>query len=191
MYNHAGTPFGGSSISLQTVQISEDRVSIRPSAFLRLFPVVLIVGLFGGVMINWFSGVIEPPKLYEIVLMFGIPILAMLVLWYLQGRSLVVDEFGVEWRCLFRKHRLRWREIHDFGLSYAYWGQVRLYFAEERLETNGKGKKRMEGRHAVILIHIQNRNKTGKILNVCRKYTRIRPFLCSEEGKLAGILKDR
>ena len=191
MYNHAGTPFGGSSISLQTVQISEDSVSIQPSAFLRLFPVVLTVGLFGGVIANWFSGVTESPKLYEIVLMFGLPSLVMLVLWYLQGRSLVIDKFGVEWRCLFRKRNLRWREIHDFGLSYAYWGQVRLYFAEERLETNGKGKKRMEGRHAVILIHIQNRNKTGSILNVCRKYTRIRPFLCSEEGRLTGIVKDR
>ncbi len=191
MYNHAGTPFGGSSISWQIVQISENSVSIRPSAFMCRFPVVLIVGLFGGVIINWFTGVTESPKLYEIVLMFGIPTLAMFVLWYLQGRSLVVDAFGVEWRFLFRKHRLRWREIHDFGLSYAYWGQVRLYFSEERLETNGKGKKRMEGRHAVILIHIQNRNKTGKILNVCRQYTRIRPFLCSEEGKLAGVLKDR
>ena len=49
----------------------------------------------------------------------------------------------------------------------------------------------MEGSYAAILIHVQNRSKTGNILNVCRKYTRIRPFLCSEEGRLTGILKDR
>ena len=68
---------------------------------------------------------------------------------------------------------------------------MRLYFSEEHRETNGSGKKHLHSGDAAILIHIQNRNKTGKILNVCRKYTRIRPFLCSEEGRLTGILRDR
>ncbi len=196
MYNQAGTPFGGKKELLQTVRVTEETVTILPTAMLVLFTVLLLlVGMLFPAAI-WIKDLSvgrtkRLPELWEAGIAFSFEILALIAMWMINGQSLVIDAFGVEWRFLFRKHRLRWREIHDFGLSYAYWGQVRLYFAEERLETNGRGKKRMVGRHAVILIHIQNRNKTGKILNVCRQYTRIRPFLCSEEGKLAGILKDR
>ena len=195
MYNRAGTPFGGRSEVFQTIQITEDRAAIQPNSLMKLLTLILLV-LFLAPGYSWLrdfaAGRTERlPELWEAALAYGMLCLGLVLFWAVNGQSMVIDEYGVTWRCLFRKRDLRWREIHDFGLSYAYWGQVRLYFAEERLETNGKGKKRMEGRHTVILIHIQNRNKTGNILNICRQYTRIRPFLCSEEGKLAGILKDR
>ena len=195
MYNRAGTPFGGRSEVFQTIQITEDRAAIQPNSLMKLLTLILLV-LFLAPGYSWLrdfaAGRTERlPELWEAALAYGMLCLGLVLFWAVNGQSMVIDEYGVTWRCLFRKRDLRWREIHDFGLSYAYWGQVRLYFAEERLETTGRGKKRMEGRHAVILIHIQNRNKTGNILNICRQYTRIRPFLCSEEGKLAGILKDR
>lgn len=171
-------------------------MTIRPTPMLVMLTVLL---LLMGMLVpaaTWINDLAAGrterlPELWEIGIAFGFEILALIAMWIINGQSLEIDAFGVQWRCLFRKRSLRWREIHDFGLSYAYWGQVRLYFAEERLETNGKGKKRTEGSHAAILIHVQNRSKTGNILNVCRSYTRIRPFLCSEEGRLTGILKDR
>lgn len=196
MYNRAGTPFGGNKEVLQNVRITEETVTVRSTAMLSLLSILLVLMGMAYPAATWIkdhaAGRLERlPELWEAGVAFGFEILALILLWVTNGQSLVVDKHGVEWRRLFRKRYLRWREIHDYGLSYAYWGQVRLYFAEERLETNGSGKKRMEGKHAAILIHIQNRNKTGNILNVCRKYTRIRPFLCSEEGKLTGILRDR
>ena len=167
MYNQAGTPFGGNNEALQTVRLTEETVTIRPTAMLVLLTVLLLLMGMLVPAVTWIKDLSvgrteRLPELWEIGIAFGFETLALIAMWMINGQSLEIDAFGVQWRCLFWKRNFRWREIHDFGLSYAYWGQVRLYFAEERLETNGRGKKRMEGRHAVILIHIQNRNKTEK-----------------------------
>lgn len=195
MYPRAGTPFGRRGASLQSVSISKDRVSIQPAFGMKLMTFVLLfLLLVSGLhwLRDYAAGRTERlPELWEAALAYGLFGLALVLHWLVNGQSMVIDEYGVEWRRLIRKRYLSWREIHDLGLSYAWLGQVRLYFAQERLETNGSGKKRMGDKYAAILIHIQNRGMTGAILNVCRKYTRVRPFLCSQEGKLEGVLRDR
>lgn len=190
MYHRSDTPFGGKGVNLQDADIRADRVTVRPSLVLRMLSLVLFLGLEVFPTANWVNSRQEP-KPWEIVLAFGYMALNALLLWYAQSRTLTVDETGVEWRGLFRMRRLAWREIHDFGFSYAYLGRVRLYFSKERQDTDGRGRKRLGGRDASVLLHIQNRERSGQILNVCRKFTRIRPFLCSDEGRLEGVLRDR
>ena len=190
MYHRAGTPFGGVSVNLQELVLREDRLTVRPNLVLRMLSLVLFLGLEVFPVADWVNSR-QQLKPWEIVLAFGYMALNALLLWYAQSRTLTVDETGVEWRALFRMRRLPWREIHDYGFSYAYWGRVRLYFSEERLDTDGKGRKRIRRKDASVLLHIQNRERSGHILNVCRRYTRVRPFLCSDEGRLEGILRDR
>jgi hypothetical protein len=188
----SGKPAGGTGVKLQDVSVGADRVIIRPSTEMRAFSAIfpgLFVMFTLTQMLNGSSE--RQPAPLALCAVFAIFFLAELLLWYVQGRSVTIDENGVEYRFLIRKRRLSWARIHDYGLSYAYWGQLRLYFSEERLESNGEGKKRIGRKQANILLHLPNRNKSGQILNVCRKYTRIRPFLCSDEGKLTGVLRDR
>lgn len=191
MYHRSDTPFGGTGVNLQSVDLRADRVTIRPNLVLRVFSFVLFLGFAVLPAADWLNRRPQPPRPWEIALAFGILLLGALPLWYVQSRSLTVDEFGVEWRALFRLRRLSWRQIRDYGFSYAAPGRVRLYFSPERLDTDGRGRKRLRADAASVRLHIQNREKTGQILNVCRRYTRIRPFLCSDEGRLEGVLRDR
>ena len=185
-------PSGGIRVGFQYVSIGADYVKICPSTEMRAFSVMppgLIV-LFTLTQLLHGSSERQPAPL-ALCAVFAIVILAELLFWYVHGRSLTIDENGVACRVLLRKFHLSWREIHDYGLSYAYGGQVLLYFSKERLESNGEGKKRISRKQANLLLQLPNRDKSGKILNVCRKYTRIRPFLCTDEGRLTGVLRDR
>ena len=106
-------------------------------------------------------------------------------------RSLRIDSEGVTQKVFFRTTRLSWRQIWDYGFSYAGFGTARVYFSEERLETNTRGKKLLSGRRCSICLTRRELKRSGEILEVCRLYTRIHPFLCTEEGRLEGKLKDR
>ena len=75
--------------------------------------------------------------------------------------------------------------------SYAGFGTARLYFSEDRLETNAKGKKLLNDQCCSIRLNPAELKRSGEILDLCRKYTRIYPFLCTEEGMLVGKLADR
>ena len=191
MYHRSDTPFGGKGVNLQDADIRADRVTIRPSLVLRMLSLILFLGFEVFPAANWVNSREQPPQPWEIILAFGYMALNAFLFWYAQSRTLTVDETGVEWRGLFRMRRLTWRDIHDYGFSYAYLGRVRLYFSKERQDTDGRGRKHLSRTDASVLLHIQNRDKTGQILKVCRRYTRIRPFLCSEEGRLEGVLRDR
>lgn len=194
MYHRAGTPFGGARVSLQTVSIGENRVRIRPNAVMWMISglLVLFFCLVAGTwVLDRLDGETHLPDPLVLCLCLAVLALALFLFLYVRGRSLTVDETGVEWRVLFRKRHLIWTEIRDYGLSYVRWGSVRLYFSPEVLPTNGKGRKRLSGMDASGLLHIQNRERSGQILNVCRKFTRVRPFLCSDEGRLEGVLRDR
>ncbi len=191
MYHRSDTPFGGIAVNLQTVNIRADRVTVMPSLVLRMLSLVLFLGLEVFPTANWVNSRPQTPRPWEIVLAFGYMALNAFLFWYAQSRTLTIDEAGVEWRGLLRMRRLTWREIYDYGFSYAYLGRVRLYFSKERQDTNGRGRKRLSRTDASVLLHIQNREMSGQILNVCRNYTRVRPFLCSDEGRLEGILRDR
>ena len=130
-YNRAGTPFGGKREVLQSIRVTGETVTIRPAAMLWMLTVLLLLmGMVfpAAVWIRDLSaGRTERlPELWEAGIAFGFEILALILLWGIHGQSLVIDEYGVEWRRLLRKRYLRWREIHDYGLSYAYWGQVRV-----------------------------------------------------------------
>lgn len=186
------SPLGSTRVNFQTVSVGEDYVKICPSSEMRIIsilpPCLIAVVLLTELLEGRKERLPNPIELCAVV---AVITLGLLLFWYIQGRTVTVDESGVEWRLLFCKRRLSWAKIHDYGLSYAYWGQVRLYFSEERLESDGNGKKRINRNQANILLHIQNRDRSGQILNVCRRYTRIRPFLCSDEGKLADVLRDR
>jgi len=102
------------------------------------------------------------------------------------SRSLIIDRSGVTERSLFRANRIPWQQVRDLGVSYAGFGCGRLYFADERLQTNGSGRKLLTGRHCSLLLRRKDLPKAGDILLVCRNYTRVRPFLCSEEERLVG-----
>ena len=190
MYHRSDTPFGGTGVNLQAVELREDRVTICPNLVLRILSALLYLCAMLPLG-SWLNSRPQPLRPWEVALAFGILTLGLFPLLYVQSRTLTVDENGVEWRALFRMRRLAWREIHDFGLSYAAPGRVRLYFSKERQDTDGRGRKRLSRTDASVRLHIQNREKTGQILNVCRRYTRIRPFLCSDEGRLEGVLRDR
>ena len=191
MYHRSDTPFGGKGVNLQDADIRADRVTIRPSLVLQMLSLILFLGFEVFPAANWVNSREQPPQPWEIILAFGYMALNAFLFWYAQSRTLTVDETGVEWRGLFRMRRLTWREIHDYGFSYAYLGRVRLYFSKERQDTDGRGRKRLSRTDASVLLHIQNREQSGHILNVCRRYTRIRPFLCSDESRLEGVLRDR
>ena len=186
------SPLGSTRVNFQTVSVGEDYVKNCPSSemlIISIFPPCLIAVVL---LTELLEGRKERlPNPIELCAVVAVITLGLLLFWYIQGRTVTIDESGVEWRLLFCKRRLSWTRIHDYGLSYAYWGQVRLYFSEERLESDGNGKKRLNRRCANVLLHIQNRDRSGQILNVCRRYTRIRPFLCSDEGKLTDVLRDR
>ena len=64
-------------------------------------------------------------------------------------------------------------------------------FTDERLSACSDGRKRRTGRCCSILLRRSELKRSGAILNLCRQYTRIRPYLCTEDGKLTGKLKDR
>ena len=182
-------PSGSARVDFQYVSIGADHVKICPSTEMWVFS-AMSTGMIVLFTLTHGNSERQPAPL-ALCAVFAIVILSELLLWYLYGRSLTIDENGVACRVLLRKLHLSWREIHDYGLSYAYGGMVLLYFSKERLESNGEGKKRISRKQANLLLQLPNRDKSGKILNVCRKYTRIRPFLCSDEGRLTGVLRDR
>ena len=186
------SPLGSTRVNFQTVSVGEDYVKICPSPEMRIFSIFTPCPIAVVLLTELLEGRKERlPNPIELCAVVAVITLGLLLFWYIQGRTVTIDESGVEWRSLFCKRRLSWTRIHDYGLSYAYWGQVRLYFSEERLESDGNGKKRLNRRCANVLLHIQNRDRSGQILNVCRRYTRIRPFLCSDDGKLTDVLRDR
>ena len=194
MYHRAGTPFGGARVSLQNISIGKDRVRIRPNAVTWMISGLLVL-LFCLVAGTWvldrLDGETHLPDLLVLCVCLAVLALALFLFLYVRGRSMTVDETGVECRVLFRRRRLTWAEVRDYGLSYACGGSVRLYFSKERQDTDGRGRKRLGGTDASVLLHIQNREQSGHILNVCRRYTRVRPFLCSDEGRLEDVLRDR
>ena len=194
MYHRSDTPFGGAAVRLQTISVEEDRVQIRPNAVAWAIAGLLVIFFCvaaGTWVLNRLDGIEHLPDLTVLCVLLAVLTLALCLFWRVWGRSVTIDDNGVEWQLLFRRQRLTWAELRDYGLSYASWGCVRLYFSPERLDTDGRGRKRLSRTDASVLLHIQNRDKTGQILKVCRRYTRIRPFLCSEEGRLEGVLRDR
>lgn len=194
MYHRAGTPFGGARVSLQNISIGKDRVRIRPNAVTWMISglLALFFCLIAGTwVLDRLDGETHLPDLLVLCVSLAVLALTLFLFLYVRGRSMFIDETGVEWRVLFRKRCLTWAEVRDYGLSYACWGSVRLYFSPEALPTDGRGRKRLGGRDASVLLHIQNREQSGHILNVCRKFTDVAPFLCSDEGRLEGVLRDR
>ena len=125
MYHRSDTPFGGTGVNLQAVELREDRVTICPNLVLRILSALIYLCAMLPLG-PWLNRRPQPPRPWEIALAFGILLLGALPLWYVQSRSLTVDEFGVEWRALFRLRRLSWRQIRDYGLSYVAPGRVRL-----------------------------------------------------------------
>ena len=194
MYHRAGTPFGGAKVYLQTVSIGEDRVRIRPNAVTWGISglLVLFFCLIAGTWIlDRLDGETHLPDPLVLCVCLAFLALALFLFLYVRGRAMTIDQNGVEWRALSRKRHLAWAEVRDYGLSYACWGSVRLYFSPEALPTDGRGRKRLSGKDASVLLHIQNRERSGQILNVCRRFTDVAPFLCSDESRLEGILRDR
>jgi hypothetical protein len=133
----------------------------------------------------------HPPTLLELALLAGLILLLTLLLMLCFGRSVRIDAGGVTEKFLWRTRQLSWRQIRDYGYSYGGFGRARLYFADEWLEPSHDGRKKSAGKTCAILLRPSELKQSGRILNVCREYTQIRPYLCSQEGKLVGKLKDR
>ena len=133
----------------------------------------------------------NPPELWQLGVVAGAILLFTVILMLACGRSLRIDAGGVTEKYLFRTRHLGWRQIHDYGFSYGGGGRARLYFTDERLSASSDGRKRRTGRCCSILLRRSELKRSGAILNLCRQYTRIRPYLCTEDGKLTGKLKDR
>ena len=133
----------------------------------------------------------NPPELWQLGLIAGVLLLGTVVLVLAFGCSLRIDAGGVTEKFLFRTRHLSWRQIRDYGFSYAGFGRARLCFADERLLSNPNGRRHRGGRCCGILLRRSELKRSGEILNICREYTRVRPYLCTEDGKLTGKLKDR
>lgn len=133
----------------------------------------------------------NPPELWQLGLLAGLILLLSGFFMGCFGRSLRIDAEGVTEKFLWRTRRLSWRQIRDYGYSYGGFGRARLYFADEWLEPSHDGRKKPAGRFCSILLRRSELKQSGRILNVCREYTRIRPYLCSQDGRLKGKLKDR
>lgn len=133
----------------------------------------------------------HPPELWELGFLTGLILLLTLLFMPCFGRSLRIDAGGVTEKFLWRTRHLSWRQIRDYGYSYGGFGRARLYFADEWLEPSHDGRKKAAGKTCAILLRSSELKQSGRILNVCREYTRIRPYLCSQDGRLPGKLKDR
>lgn len=164
----------------------------RSWRFALVLPLLLAPALGGGLYQYYHPETAKnPPELWQLGVIAGAVLLFTVILMLVCGRSLRIDAGGVTEKYLFRTRRLNWRQIHDYGFSYAGGGRARLYFADERLIAGSDGRKRRAGRCCSILLRRSEVKQSGAILNLCRQYTRIRPYLCTEDGKLAGVLKDR
>ena len=164
----------------------------RKWPFALLLPLILSPALGGGLYQYYHPETAKnPPELWQLGVTAGAILLFTGILMLACGRSLRIDEGGVTETYFFRTRHLGWRQIHDYGFSYAGGGRARLYFADERLIANSDGRKRWAGRCCGILLRRSELKRSGAILNLCRQYTRIRPYLCTEDGKLAGVLRDR
>ncbi|MBR6118933.1 MAG: hypothetical protein IKQ04_01285 [Oscillospiraceae bacterium] len=181
----------------QRLACTERRVEFRPFLIARLLPLMFLF-VFLGPRLIWDLVAVtrgEPTALlrkpFDLAVFVAVVAFAWLLLELRFGRSLIIDELGVTQRFLFRSTHLDWRHIRDYGYAYAGFGQARLYFADERQESDGDGRKRRAGRRCSVRLRRTELRYTGQILNVCRQYTRVRPYLCTEDGKLLSSIKDR
>lgn len=175
----------------------ENYVEFQANPIAKIVPILLAFVLLGPGLLNNALDVLngKRPSFLDRPLDLPMAVAVVLLAWaaleLCLGRSLRIDEYGVTQRVFFRSRSLSWREIRDYGYSYAGFGLARLYFSRERLETNSEGKKERASRCCGIRLSGAELRDSGRILTVCRRYTRVRPFLCSEEGKLVGVLLDR
>ena len=183
-----------SPFSLRLITISDSFADIRPNLMplFSLFFALFIVGItWLGPLI---SGILEElvptakalPWRPWAILIAAAPLLLMIPIGLLFGKTLRIDPIGVTQRYLFRTTRLTWRQVRDLGVSYAGLGCGRLYFSDERLQTNGSGRKLLSGGCCSILLRPRDLKMAGRMLAACRSYTRVRPFLCTEEERLVG-----
>lgn len=189
----------GDPIDIRSVSMQSNRVRIR-MVWMVLLDVLVVVLSF---LLIPFHELLSKAPLPEFVILIlewlsdysilGVILLAGLFLFARPSLEyqLTIDETGVTRRFLAIQRYLSWRQIHDFGVSYVGLGFVLLYFSQERLETNANGRKLMFGSRCTILIPPWDLKHVGPIMTFCRQYTRIRPFLCTEEGRLVGMIRDR
>ena len=106
------------------------------------------------------------------------------------SKKLTVDAEGVCCSSLFYKRSLAWREIRDFGLSYA--GQTRgegntyyLYFASSEQKTKNECKKKLKGKMIKIeIIGGEYQAAVSELIPFCRKFTTVEPFVGEDKFHL-------
>ena len=165
------------------------RASPIPWFLLPLIGTIILFVLFLNIQTS--NPAEQSNELWIIAVVAGLFVLGSLLAGTTVCRSLRIDSEGVTQKVFFRTTHLTWRQIWDYGFSYAGFGTARLYFSEDRLETNAKGKKLLNDQCCSIRLNPAELKRSGEILDLCRKYTRIYPFLCTEEGMLVGKLADR
>ena len=182
----------------QRLVCRQTSVEFQPNAVGRVVPLLLAFVLLGPELITALNLLPkgERPAFLEEPIRLWLPLALCVFAWValegLYGRGLRIDELGVTEQSFFRTRHLDWRQIRDFGYAYAGFGTARLYFADERTEADGSGRRRRSGgRCCAIRLRRTELRYAGQIMNVCRQYTRVRPYLCTEDGKLVGRLKDR
>lgn len=178
---------------------SETRVEFRPNRGVIILPFFLAV-MFMLPPLYWdvyylSKGMPDHLELLDdplkLALAIALPALAWALLNVRWGHGFVIDEIGVAERFFFRTRRLDWDQIQDYGFAYAGRGSARLYFAAERLENGSDGKKKFAGQCCGIRLYSLELRYSGQILSVCRRYTELEPYLCTKDGYLSGLLRDR
>ncbi len=185
----------GKKTDMRHLVLSEEQAAIRTA------PILVLAVLMG------FTLVLKPLAdhllerllpfltfLPDILLKWGSFLLSVCVLGLIMRllhRELFIDKGGVTMNHALHSRHLGWREIHDFGISYLCFGMVLLYFSREHLDSTGTGRKALGSSCCCILLLPTDLKNVSKLMAVCRRYSRVRPFLCSDEGKLEGIIRNR
>ena len=97
MNYRSNTPLGRGRYSLQTVSVGEDRVKIGPSSEMRIIsilpPCLIAVVLLTELLEGRKEHLPNPIELCAVV---AVITPGLLLFWYIQGRTVTIDESGVE-----------------------------------------------------------------------------------------------
>lgn len=101
-----------------------------------------------------------------------------------QARTeLVLDEGGVEVRSLFRKRRINWNQIREYGLSYEGIANhedngYEFYFAEEPQQEKNEYSRKLEKQVLrFTVIGEEYEQVVQEVLPYCNRYARVKPFV--------------
>ena len=97
--------------------------------------------------------------------------------------QLELDENGVLLRRPLRKKRIEWRQVEDWGLSYAGIANhednaYELYFAEEpQREKNEYSRKLQKHTLCYTVVGEEYHQVVQEVLPYCGQYARVKPFV--------------